>query len=97
MAACAGAQHDRFAKLGSTKDIFAAEMFNEKTEVPVLAALAFQRTNDIEVLSDPKQVIEIAQAWANGGIHIVRDALLEQPGRPLFNLVDMVLSETKSS
>jgi len=97
MSACIGAQQDKFVELGPSRDIFSGETFNSKTEVPVLAALAYHQTKDIEVLSDPKKVIEIAQGWANGGIHIVREALLERPGRPLYNLVEMLLSEVASS
>ncbi len=98
MAACVGAQQGRFVELGSSRDIFSGEFFDPKTEIPVLAALAYHRTKDIEVLSDPKKVVEIAQGWANGGIHIVRAELLERPGRcPLYNLVDMLLSEVVSS
>lgn len=97
MAACVGAQQGKFVELGSSRDIFSGELFNGKTEVPVLAALAYLRTKDIEVLSDPKKVIEIAQGWANGGIHVVREELLERPGRPLLNLVEVLLSEVSSS
>ena len=97
MAACVGAQQGKFVELGPRIDIFSGELFNSKTEVPVLAALAYHRTKDVEVLSDPKRVIEIAQGWANGGIHIVQAELLEQPGRPLYNLVEMLLSEVAPS
>jgi dnd system-associated protein 4 len=96
MAACVGAQRGKFVELGPSRDIFSGELFNSKTEVPVLAALAYHRTKDVEVLSDPKRVIEIAQGWANGGIHIVREELLERPGRPLYNLVEVLLSEVAS-
>ena len=93
LAACVGAREGRFEELGSRRDIFSGEVFNRRTELPVLAALAFHQTKDVEVLSDPKQVVEIAQGWANGGIHIVRADLLERAGRPLYNLIDMLLSE----
>jgi dnd system-associated protein 4 len=97
MAACVGAQRGRFEELSSRRDIFSGELFDSKTEVPVLAALAYHRTKDIEVLSDAKKVVQIAQGWANGGIHIVREELLERPGRPLYNLVEMLLSEVAPS
>jgi hypothetical protein len=92
MAACIGAQRNRFEELGPSRDIFSGETFNSKTDVPVLAALAYYRTKDVEVLFDPKRVIEIAQGWANGGIYIVREELLGQPGRPLYNLLNLLLS-----
>lgn len=93
VSACVGAEQGRFEELKSGRDIFSGEIFNVKIEVPILAALAYHRTKDIEVLSDPRAVVDIAQGWANGGIHIVREELLERPGTPLYNFVAMVLSE----
>lgn len=95
VAACIGAQHDKYDKLDAPrKDIFSGEVFDTKTDVPVLAALAYQHTKDVEVLADPKQVIEIAQCWANGGIHILRDELLANPGlSPLYNFVELVIEK----
>jgi len=91
VAACMGAKHKLYEELDSRRDIFSGELFNPKIDVPVLAALAFHRTKDLEVLSDPKQVIEIAQCWANGGIHILIDELLANPGlSPLYNFVELI-------
>ena len=61
MAACVGAKQGRFVELGSSRDIFTGELFDAKTEVPILAALAFHWEKDLAVLSQPKKVIEIAQ------------------------------------
>jgi len=91
VAACLGAKHNRYKPLNSRREIFRGTVFKEKTDVPILAALAYQQAQDIEVMSDAKKVVEIVQGWANGGIHLVRDELLYQPGGPLYNLVNMVL------
>lgn len=91
VSACVGAQHDCYEELGTKRDIFSGELFRNETDVPVLATLAYHHEKDVEILSDPKQVIEIAQCWANGGIFILRDELLANPGLgPLYNLVELI-------
>ena len=92
VAACVGAQHGCYEELGTKRDIFSGELFSAKTDVPVLAALAYHHIKDVEIISDPKQVIEIAQCWANGGIFILRDELLANPGLgPLYNFIELIL------
>ena len=91
LAACLGAREGRFKELGPSRDIFSGQLFDSTTEIPVLAALAYFRTEDLSVLSEPKRVVKIAEEWANAGIETVRQELLEQPGRPLWNLVAMIL------
>ena len=91
VAACLGARRNRFEEPAAKREIFRGQVFRRNTDVPVLAALAYQRTQDVTVLSDAKLILEIAQGWANGGIYLVREELLGQPGRPLYNLVNMLL------
>lgn len=91
-AACVGAMNDKFKIItGATHNPFSGETFNPKTDIPILFALAFKKEHDVEVLLDPKKVIEIAQGWANGGIEILNDFIFDNPGRPLLNFVRFVL------
>lgn len=94
LAACVG------AKIGAYKEgfiekhnAFNGETFNSKIDVPILFALAFKREQNVDVLLEPKRVLEIAQGFANGGVHEVYNAILNNPGRPLFNYVDWVLEQ----
>lgn len=91
--ACIGAKKNRFLEVKHTKEIFDATLFNPKTEVPILLSLAFHKSKDIEDLSEERKVLDIAQGWANGGIQIVKEQLINNPGRPLFNLVDLLWQE----
>lgn len=91
--ACIGAKYDRYVEIDKSKEIFDATLFNQKTEIPVLISLAFRKTKNLEMLSDGRQILDIAQAWANGGIGILEDQLLNRPGRPLMNLVDYLWQE----
>lgn len=96
-AACVGAKNDKFKKLsGNNHNPFSGEIFNAKVDVPILMALAYKKEKNIDVLLDPKKVIEIVQGWANGGIEILRDEILENPGRPLYNYINMVLESDTS-
>jgi hypothetical protein len=92
-AACVGAKYGRYVDIKKTKEIFDGTLFNQKTEVPVLISLAYQKSNDMEILYDGRQVLDIAQGWANGGIQVIEDQLLNKPGRPLINLVSFLWDE----
>jgi hypothetical protein len=94
-AACVGAKEGLFSPLKSKKkDIFVADAFDQTTQIPVMAALAFEKTSSIETLTNPKEILEICQAWASGGINIVQDQVLSGKGlRPLYRLVDFVQEE----
>lgn len=95
VAACLGAQRNRYQELGASEGIFSGEVFDARTDAPVLAALAYRRTANLEDVTDPKRVVEIAQEWANAGIHALKnEELVQRPGlRPLFKLTDLVLDQ----
>lgn len=96
LAACVGAKLNRYKELSSEKhNAFNGETFNSRIDVPILQALAYKKEKDVEALLEPKRVLEIAQGWANGGIDEVHNAILNHPGRPLFNYVDWVLEQTE--
>lgn len=96
-AACVGAKENKFVELGKQKkDIFVADAFDRKTQIPILITLAFKYTQDLDDLADAKKILNVGQAWANGGINIVYDHLIAGKGlRPLFKFADFVLEETK--
>ena len=94
-AACIGAKENKFKELGSHKrDIFVADALNPRFQIPVLMALTYKRTNNLEDLQNPKLILDICQAWANGGIRILQEQVsLGQGLRPLYRLVDFILNE----
>jgi len=95
-AACIGAKNEKFVEVNKSKEIFDATLFNSKTEIPVLLSLAFLKTKDLETLSDERKIVDIAQGWANGGIRFIEDQILNKPGRPLFNFVELLWQEIES-
>ncbi len=96
VAACIGAKLDKYEdKFIKKHGPFSGETFNSKIDVPILMALAYKKTKDVDILLEPTKVIEIAQGWANGGISLVYDYILNTPGRPLFNYVAWVLDQVE--
>lgn len=96
VAACLGARNNSFEEIKSSKDIFNSDVFDEKTDVPILASLAFQKEKSLSVLNDEKKILEIAQGYANRGIDDVYNAILNNPGRPLFNYIEWLLEQIES-
>jgi len=94
VAACVGQKEGVYKPTQVRREIFRGSVFRERIDAPMLAVLAYQRTQSLDTLTDSGQVLETVQGWANGGIGLVQDTVLNQSGRPLANLVDMVLGES---
>ena len=62
---------------------------SENQDVPVLEAIAIAETGDVEVLLQGSQVLLIAEEYANAGIREIKRELVDKPGLPLWNLVDV--------
>ena len=93
LAACTGAQHKLFTEVPVDRriQIFDGETFRKDTDVPILAALAYQYTGNLDVLFEPSKIIRIAEGYAHAGIHIVYQQITTgSANRPLYNLVDML-------
>lgn len=98
-AACVGSKLDKYKELGTQKrDIFVADAFKSKTHIPILMALAFKKTKDLNDLYNPKLVLNICEGWANGGILILREQIFSSQGlRPLYRFIDLIQKEKQSS
>jgi hypothetical protein len=95
-AACIGAKENKYKQLGKKKrDIFVADAFDTKTQIPILITLAFKHTQNLDDLADTKRILNICEVWANGGINIVYEHIMAGKGlRPLYRFTDFVLEET---
>ena len=90
-AACVGLKENRFFVSKKRRDIFLADAFNAKYQLPILSVLAYKYKNDIEILNNPKEILKVAEGWANGGIEIVNDAIYHGEGLwPLYRLIDFI-------
>lgn len=92
LSACLGYKHNAFEEISSSKDIFSSDVFDEKADIPMLVALAYGREKALINLLDGRKVLDIAQGYANGGIGYVIEEVVNNPGKPLNNLVEMIIS-----
>lgn len=75
---------------GAKTQIFRWDQLSQDLDVPVLKALAVAETGEVEGLLRENQVLRIAEEYANAGIREMKEALLDRPGQPLWNLVSGV-------
>jgi dnd system-associated protein 4 len=90
LAVCLGYQKGvrRDAPSGA-KTTIRKEVFSERDFI-LLKAIAIATTGDVEVLQQQSNILTIAEEYAQVGIHDVNAYLLDQSGRPLWNLVELV-------
>jgi dnd system-associated protein 4 len=89
-AACLGFQKGSRKTLpGGKKHTIRMEVLSER-DVILLRAIAIAETKDVLVLSQLGEVLTIAEEYAYAGIYHAKELLLDQGGRPLWNLVDML-------
>ncbi|MBL7074950.1 DNA phosphorothioation-associated protein 4 [candidate division KSB1 bacterium] len=69
------------------------------TDVAIINAIALSKTNDLNVLLDTEESfdtkITILEKYANGGIQILKEKLLDQPGEPIDNLINYIFNQVK--
>lgn len=75
---------------GKREGLFLWVRIDHDTELPCLKMIALSETEDIHVLTDIQQIQQIAEEYANEGIRIIKERLVDKPGDPLFNLVEII-------
>lgn len=94
MAAALGYAKGKKRPLASgRREIVRWETFSRDRDVPFLYSLAIAETGDVKILEEGFEFLTIAEEYANEGIHIMSDRTLNQRGKPLWNLVDLVRKE----
>ena len=91
LSACIGYKYDAFEDIISSKDIFSSDVFDEKVDVPVIVSLAYAKEKNLINLLDGRKALDIAQGYANGGIAYVVEEIINNPGKPLNNLVSLII------
>ena len=84
-----GYKNKKRVPLEKGRGIFNWQTFSSD-EVSLLFGLAVAETNHIEVLSDQKQLLKIAEEYANGGIIQIEEEVMEMPGDKIENLLDLL-------
>jgi dnd system-associated protein 4 len=95
VAACLGAKRNAYKDVTSGRDIFGTDVFDEKVDLPVISALAFKHEKNLSVLNDDRKMLNIAEGYANGGITLIQQEIINSPGRPLDNLISLLIQEAE--
>jgi len=75
---------------GKRKLIFRWAQLNPQTDIPLLKAIAIADSGDVQVLLNQKEIVTIAEEYANAGIYELRESVLGERDLPLWNLVSML-------
>lgn len=63
---------------------------NNPQNLVIARAIAYAHTEDYETLTDEEKQVEILQKYAAEGIKIIRSQVVEQPGDPLDNMIEVL-------
>jgi dnd system-associated protein 4 len=92
-AVCLGYQQNKRRPLtGKRQTIFRWAQFTPQIDIPLLKAIAIADKGDLSVLLSQDEILNIAEEYANAGIYDLRDAVLDEFGQPLWNLVSIISS-----
>lgn len=91
LAACLGFRAGRRQSLptGGGKHDIRTTIFSE-SDMAFLKAIAIAETKGVEILARPGEILQIAEEYAHSGIYDVKAYLLDERGRPLWNLVELI-------
>lgn len=91
-AVCLGYHINKRVPLARRQQIFAWTIFSPQDDIPLLRALAIAATGDVKVLLDQGELLTIAEEYANGGISVIEQKLVREPGDRLLKLAEMLVS-----
>lgn len=90
-AAALGVQKGKRRPLtGNKTQIFRWDQFAQDIDVTALKIIALAETGEVEILLKEDEILRIAEEYANEGIRELKAELIDQPGEPLWNLVNIV-------
>jgi dnd system-associated protein 4 len=75
---------------GGKELIFRWDQFSQDIDIPALKTIALVETGSPEILLQEDQILRIAEEFANEGIREIKTSIVDQPGAPLWNLVDLI-------
>ena len=89
MATCLGFQNKRRVRTDKQGSEIRLSVFTED-DIATLKAIAIAETGDVDVLTRFGEILSIAEEYANTGIYEVKAYLMDEGGRPLWNLVSLM-------
>lgn len=95
LATCLGYRSGSRQRLPSGARADIRETVFTESDLALLKAIAIADTGDVDVLSKPHEILQIAEEYAHSGIWDVKAYLLNERGRPLWNLVSLVIEASE--
>lgn len=90
LATCLGYNSGQRSKLPSgNKHDIRVSVFTQN-DLALLKAIALADTGDMTILSRFSEILVIAEEYAQTGIYDVKGYLLDERGRPLWNLISLI-------
>ena len=94
ISAVLGARHGIMKPLTNKKDIFSwSTLVRDELAYPTLQAIAYNHTGDPADLTNEIFVLELAEQFANEGIHILEEKLLKYDNDEIIAMAMILLSE----
>lgn len=62
---------------------------SQELDIPILKAVAVADSEDVEILLHKDKILRIAEEFANAGVRLIKQELIDQPRQPLWNLVNI--------
>ena len=72
---------------GKKLTIFRWAQFSSQTDIPVVKAISLADGSEINVLLSQEEMLNVAEEYANAGIHSLRAHLLTESNQPLWGIV----------
>ena len=91
LAACVGYEMGYGTSLKAKQGVFDWSVFSEEDDIPVLRALAISKEKDLGCLIDRDQLLDVAEEYANTGIDVLRQEILDPPGTLTNKMVSFYL------
>jgi len=82
------------SELNKKKDIADVDVFTDN-QLALIKSIAVKAEGKLEVLADDSKPMDIAEEYANGGIHILYEMVFKTKDDPLKNLDKKISSLTK--
>jgi dnd system-associated protein 4 len=94
MAACVGYLYKKREPLAAGGEQIPLTVFNDDADLAIINAIAFAETEDLKILLSTEEQLdrkfEIIEEYANGGVRILNDKILNSPGKNIDNLLNHI-------
>jgi dnd system-associated protein 4 len=100
-AASIGFKYGKKEPFDQTSEAIAWTIFSGQTDLPIINAIALNETEDVNILLNDDETFDrkfnIVEEYANGGLQILQERVVDVPGNALDNLINLINHEKKTN